>query len=271
MTSPAGGTVRRRTRRSGWPPPRSTPPCPPCDLTTGRCCWPPTASSAARATPPANASSATPSRRPGACSAAAARAAAAPGRLAGGVPGLRRQAAAHRPSVEALVRRLDPDGLPRIDRITDVYNAVSVAHQLPLGGRTAPPMPPPRLVGPRAASPSTPRRAASPSSSTRRSARSSGGTTQASPAAAGTAAVHPHPHHDGTSSAVFILDVPRSDDRRRRPRRGDTLTDALLALSPNARVHRRLLGASTAPAPSGVSARSTIRPGCGSTGGAGGC
>ena len=39
-----------------------------------------------------------------------------------------------RPSVEALLRRLEPDGLPRIDRITDVYNAVSVLHQVPVGG-----------------------------------------------------------------------------------------------------------------------------------------
>ena len=38
-----------------------------------------------------------------------------------------------RPSVEALLRRLD-GGLPRIDRITDAYNAVSVAHLLPVGG-----------------------------------------------------------------------------------------------------------------------------------------
>ena len=38
-----------------------------------------------------------------------------------------------RPSVEALLRRV-PDGLPRIDRITDAYNAVSVAHLLPIGG-----------------------------------------------------------------------------------------------------------------------------------------
>ncbi len=38
-----------------------------------------------------------------------------------------------RPSVEALLRRLDP-GLPRIDRITDVYNAVSISHLLPIGG-----------------------------------------------------------------------------------------------------------------------------------------
>lgn len=41
-----------------------------------------------------------------------------------------------RPSVEALVRRID-GGLPRIDRITDTYNAISVAHLLPLGGEDA--------------------------------------------------------------------------------------------------------------------------------------
>jgi DNA/RNA-binding domain of Phe-tRNA-synthetase-like protein len=38
-----------------------------------------------------------------------------------------------RPSVEALLRRV-PEGLPRIDRLTDSYNAVSVAHLLPIGG-----------------------------------------------------------------------------------------------------------------------------------------
>jgi DNA/RNA-binding domain of Phe-tRNA-synthetase-like protein len=38
-----------------------------------------------------------------------------------------------RPSVEALLRRLDP-GLPRIDRLTDAYNAVSIAHLVPVGG-----------------------------------------------------------------------------------------------------------------------------------------
>jgi len=38
-----------------------------------------------------------------------------------------------RPSVEALLRRLE-GGLPRVDRITDAYNAVSVAHLLPIGG-----------------------------------------------------------------------------------------------------------------------------------------
>lgn len=38
-----------------------------------------------------------------------------------------------RSSVEALLRRV-ASGLPRIDRLTDVYNAVSVRHRIPLGG-----------------------------------------------------------------------------------------------------------------------------------------
>lgn len=38
-----------------------------------------------------------------------------------------------RTSVEALLRRLDT-GLPRIDRLTDAYNAVSIATATPLGG-----------------------------------------------------------------------------------------------------------------------------------------
>jgi len=38
-----------------------------------------------------------------------------------------------RPSVEALLRRVE-SGLPRIDRLTDIYNAVSIAHLMPVGG-----------------------------------------------------------------------------------------------------------------------------------------
>ncbi|MFE0762289.1 B3/B4 domain-containing protein [Streptomyces smyrnaeus] len=38
-----------------------------------------------------------------------------------------------RPGVDALLRRA-PEGLPRVDRLTDIYNAVSVAHVVPLGG-----------------------------------------------------------------------------------------------------------------------------------------
>jgi DNA/RNA-binding domain of Phe-tRNA-synthetase-like protein len=38
-----------------------------------------------------------------------------------------------RPSVEALLRRVEA-GLPRIDRLTDIYNAISVRYLLPVGG-----------------------------------------------------------------------------------------------------------------------------------------
>lgn len=38
-----------------------------------------------------------------------------------------------RSSVEALLRRIDP-GLPRIDRLTDLYNAASIEHLIPIGG-----------------------------------------------------------------------------------------------------------------------------------------
>jgi DNA/RNA-binding domain of Phe-tRNA-synthetase-like protein len=36
-------------------------------------------------------------------------------------------------SLEALLRRVDT-GLPRINRLTDIYNAISIKHQIPLGG-----------------------------------------------------------------------------------------------------------------------------------------
>jgi DNA/RNA-binding domain of Phe-tRNA-synthetase-like protein len=38
-----------------------------------------------------------------------------------------------RNSAEALIRRAEA-GLPRVNRLTDVYNAISVRHQIPLGG-----------------------------------------------------------------------------------------------------------------------------------------
>jgi len=38
-----------------------------------------------------------------------------------------------RPSVAALLGRLG-EGLPRIDRLTDIYNAVSITHVVPVGG-----------------------------------------------------------------------------------------------------------------------------------------
>jgi DNA/RNA-binding domain of Phe-tRNA-synthetase-like protein len=51
-----------------------------------------------------------------------------------------------RNSLEALTRRA-PGGLPRVNRLTDVYNAVSVLHHLPLGGEDLTRyVGPPRLV-----------------------------------------------------------------------------------------------------------------------------
>ena len=41
-----------------------------------------------------------------------------------------------RSSVEALIRRADA-GLPRIDRLTDTYNAISVLRRTPIGGENA--------------------------------------------------------------------------------------------------------------------------------------
>ena len=149
-----------------------------------------------------------------------------------------------RPSVEALLRRLDPDGLPRIDRITDVYNAVSVAHLLPLGGEDrAAYVGPPRLV------------------------RADGTEPFDTTAGGETVVEHPEPGEvvwrdqagvtcrrwnwrqgvrtritTATSSALFILDVldPMTDDEAHAA--ADALTEGLLALSPGAVVHRRLLG-----------------------------
>ena len=148
-----------------------------------------------------------------------------------------------RPSVEALLRRLDPEGLPRIDRITDVYNAISIAHLLPIGGEDrAAYTGPPRLV--------------------RADGREPFDTT------AGGAPAVEHPEvgevvwcddagvtcrrwnwrqgtrtriTTDTTSAVFILDAldPLTDAAVHTA--ADALTDALLAVSPDATIHRRLI------------------------------
>ncbi|KAI9170718.1 Phenylalanyl-tRNA synthetase [Paramyrothecium foliicola] len=41
--------------------------------------------------------------------------------------------AKYRSSIEALTRRVEA-GLPRVNRLTDIYNAISVKYQIPLGG-----------------------------------------------------------------------------------------------------------------------------------------
>ena len=148
-----------------------------------------------------------------------------------------------RPSVEALLRRLEPDGLPRIDRITDVYNAVSVAHLLPLGGedRTTS-VGPPRLI------------------------RAVGSEPFDTTAGGEPVVEHPEPGEvvwcdekgvtcrrwnwrqgartritTDTTDALFILDAldPLTDQEVQAA--ADALTDGLLTLSPDAVVHRRLI------------------------------
>ena len=149
-----------------------------------------------------------------------------------------------RPSVEALLRRLDPDGLPRVDRITDVYNAVSITHLLPIGGEDrAAYTGPARLV------------------------RAAGDADFDSTAGGGPVVEHPGAGEvvrrddtgvtcrrwnwrqgirtritTSTTHAVFILDAlePLTDDALSAA--ADALTDGLLDLSPDAVAHRRLLG-----------------------------
>ena len=148
-----------------------------------------------------------------------------------------------RPSVEALLRRIEPDGLPRIDRITDVYNAISIAHLLPIGGEDrAAYAGPPRLV------------------------RADGSEPFDTTAGGAPAVEHPEAGEvvwcdaagvtcrrwnwrqgtrtritTGTTSAVFILDAldPLPDDAVHAA--ADALADGLLALSLAATVHRRFL------------------------------
>jgi DNA/RNA-binding domain of Phe-tRNA-synthetase-like protein len=148
-----------------------------------------------------------------------------------------------RPSVEALLRRLDAGGLPRIDRITDVYNAISISHVMPVGGEDrAAYAGPPHLV------------------------RADGSEFFDTTANGAAAVERPSPGEviwrddagvtcrrwnwrqctrtritAGTSSAVFILDVldPVSPDELDSA--ADALEVALRALSPAAAIERRLI------------------------------
>ena len=145
-----------------------------------------------------------------------------------------------RPSVEALLRRLD-GGLPRIDRVTDAYNAVSVAHAVPVGGEDLD-----RYRGPA------------------RLVRATGAETFDTTAGGEPVVEHPDAGEvvwrddegvtcrrwnwrqctrtrltTATTRAFFVVDVldPLTDDDAHAA--ADALTEALLALSPAADVRRR--------------------------------
>ena len=148
-----------------------------------------------------------------------------------------------RNSLEALLRRAG-SGLPRVNRLTDVYNAVCVLHQLPLGGEDLDRYAgPPRLV------------------------RATGQEPFDTTADGGTVVEHPDPGEvvwcddagvtcrrwnwrqakrtqltDGTTAALFVLDAlaPLTDDALAAA--ADDLTARLRRLGPDVRVARRLLG-----------------------------
>ena len=154
-----------------------------------------------------------------------------------------------RNSLEALTRRA-PTGLPRVNRLTDLYNATSVLHQIPLGGEDlARYTSPPRLL-----------RAT--------------GHEQFDTAANGVTVVeHPDPGEvvwcdeqgvtcrrwnwrqahrtqltEATTSALFILDAldPMTDEALAAA--ADDLIDHLTRLGPDLQTARRLITPGTTPA-----------------------
>ncbi len=147
-----------------------------------------------------------------------------------------------RPSAEALLRRAET-GLPRVDRLTDIYNAISVAHVLPLGGEDLD-------------------HYAGPARLVRATGEEGFGTT-----AGGEDVVEHCPPGEvvwrddagvtcrrwnwrqctrtrltlATTRAVFILDALGPLGDAELTAAGDALTEALLASSPGARVAARLV------------------------------
>ena len=151
-----------------------------------------------------------------------------------------------RNSLEALLRRA-PSGLPRVNRLTDIYNAVSVLHLVPLGGEDLD------------------RYAGAP-----RLVRASGQEPFDTVADGATVVEHPEPGEvvwcddagvtcrrwnwrqarrtaltEDTSSALFILDAlhPLTDNALMAA--GDDLVAHLVRLGPDVRTTSRLLAPSS--------------------------
>lgn len=153
-----------------------------------------------------------------------------------------------RNSLEALLRRAS-SGLPRVNRLTDIYNAISVQHLIPLGGEDLSRYSgPPRLV------------------------RATGTEPFDTTANGEDAVEHPEPGEvvwrddvgvtcrrwnwrqckrtqltDETTSALFILDAlaPMSDESLDRT--ADTLVTYLLGLGDHVAVAQRLLSRTSSP------------------------
>lgn len=150
-----------------------------------------------------------------------------------------------RNSLESLVRRVE-GGLPRVNRLTDIYNAISVIHQIPLGGEDLDYYDgPPRLV------------------------RAAGDEPFDTVADGAPVVEHPEPGEvvwrddagvtcrcwnwrqarriqlgEGTTTALFIFDAldPRSDDALHAA--ADDLVGHPARPGPDVRVARRLIAAS---------------------------
>ena len=150
-----------------------------------------------------------------------------------------------RNSLEALLRRAET-GLPRVNRLTDVYNAVSVLHQVPLGGEDLERYAgPPRLVRARGDEPFDTAAGGEPvveqpdagevvwcddaGVTCRRWNWRQAKRTQLA---------------DGTTAALFILDAlaPLTDEQLRAA--ADDLIGHLRRLGPDVRVAERLIGPS---------------------------
>jgi DNA/RNA-binding domain of Phe-tRNA-synthetase-like protein len=147
-----------------------------------------------------------------------------------------------RPSVEALLRRLDA-GLPRIDRLTDAYNAVSIGNLVPVGGEDLD-----QYQGPA------------------RLVRAAGDEDFESVAHGEPAVEHPKPGEviwrddtgvtcrqwnwrqctrtritPATTNAVFIIDALAALGRGGLKAAGDDLASSLIRLSPHAAIASRLI------------------------------
>lgn len=150
-----------------------------------------------------------------------------------------------RNSLEALTRRAVAGGLPRVNRLTDLYNAVSVRLQVPLGGEDLD-----RYVGPP------------------RLVRATGAEPFDTTADGETAVEHPEVGEvvwaddagvtcrrwnwrqaqrtqlrDDTRAALFIVDALAPMDDAALAAVGDELEARLRELGPDVRVARRVLGA----------------------------
>jgi len=155
-----------------------------------------------------------------------------------------------RNSLEALLRRTAA-GLPRVNRLTDLYNAISVLHQIPLGGEDLT-----RYAGPP------------------RLSRATGQEPFDTVADGSAVTEHPEPGEvvwcddagvtcrrwnwrqarrtqltDGTSTALFILDAlaPVTDEALHAT--ADDLTAHLARLGPDVRAARRLIAPAPQPEP----------------------